>query len=88
MRLEPFSALYFLKQNKAKYILLMFMIFLWVGGYLGELYISNPMDNWRSYLQYFHPKALTGLILCNVMVLLPLIVTRWRQLLRADNCEY
>ncbi|MCH5339085.1 MAG: ABC transporter permease [Acetatifactor sp.] len=53
MRLKPFSSLYFIRENKARCILLMFMIFLGFGDYLGGLYVTNPLDNWECYLQYF-----------------------------------
>ena len=52
MRLKPFSPLYFIRENKARCILLMFMIFLGFGDYLGGLYVTNPLDNWECYLQY------------------------------------
>ena len=53
MRFKPFSPLYFIRENKSRCILLMFMIFLGFGGYLGGLYITNPLDNWKCYLGYF-----------------------------------
>ena len=53
MRLKPFSPLYFIRENKARCILLMFMIFLGFGDYLGGLYVTNPLDNWECHLQYF-----------------------------------
>lgn len=53
MRLKPFSPLYFIKENKARCILLMFMIFLGFGDYLGGLYVTNPLDNWKCFLSYF-----------------------------------
>ena len=61
--MKPFSPLYFIKENKARCILLMFMIFLSYGIYLGGLYITNPMDNWKVPLAYYeqiacvHPAA-------------------------------
>lgn len=39
-------------------------------------------------LAYYHPLALFGMLLCNVLVLLLLIVTKSRQLLRADIYSY
>lgn len=44
--MTPLSPLYFIKQNKARCILLMFMIFLSFGAYLGGLYIYTPQQNW------------------------------------------
>ena len=60
------------------------------GVFFSGLYLFNnlvlyPMG---KYLRYFHPMALLGLVLCNLAVLLPLMVTRSRQMLRADICEY
>lgn len=52
MSLRPFSPLYFIRENKARCFLLMFMIFLGFGCYLGGLYMSNPSDNWERYFQY------------------------------------
>lgn len=53
MKLRPFSPLYFIRENKVRCFLLIFMIFLGFGGYLGGLYISNPIDNWKCFLRYF-----------------------------------
>lgn len=39
-------------------------------------------------LFYYHPIALSGMLFCNLMVLIPLLVTRSWQLLRADICTY
>lgn len=50
--MKPFSPLYFIKENKLRCILLMFMIFLSYGVYLGGLYASNPMDNWEIPISY------------------------------------
>lgn len=43
--MNPFSPLYFIKENKARCLLLMFMIFLSWGVYLGGLYATNPRHN-------------------------------------------
>lgn len=45
--MKSFSPLYFIKQNKSRCILLMFMIFLSFGAYLGGLYIYTPQENWE-----------------------------------------
>lgn len=45
--MRPFSPLYYIRENKTKCILLMIMVFLSFGVYLGGLYVSNPLDNWR-----------------------------------------
>ena len=51
--MKPFSPLYFIRQNKSRCILLMLMIFLSYGVYLGGLYVSNPGDNWSLYIDYY-----------------------------------
>ena len=54
------------------------------------LYLFNNMVLYPEgkYLRYFNPLALTGLAVCNITVLIPLVVTRCRQMLKADICEY
>lgn len=37
---------------------------------------------------YYHPVALFGMLLCNLLVVIPLILTRSRKLIKADVCEY
>lgn len=39
-------------------------------------------------LFYYHPIALWGMLFCNLLVLIPLLVTRSRKLLQADICDY
>lgn len=73
-------------------LLWMDFISLVIGGgifFLG-LYLFNNLMLYPAglYLRYFHPTALFGLVLCNVTILLPLIATRCRQILKADICEY
>lgn len=67
-------------------------ITLLLGGaiFFLALYLLNNLVLYPAgkYLNYFHPLALTGLLLCNVTILVPLIITRCRQLLRADISEY
>lgn len=60
------------------------------GIFFLALYLFNNLVLYPAgkYLNHFHPLALTGLLLCNVTILVPLIVTRCRQLLKADICEY
>ena len=60
------------------------------GIFFLALYLFNNLVLYPAgkYLNYFHPLALFGLVLCNVTILVPLIVTRCRQLLKADICEY
>lgn len=60
-------------------------ILFFLGLYLFNHLVLYPTG---KYLQYVHPTAILGLILCNITVLVPLIVTRYRQLLKADICEY
>lgn len=52
--MKPFSPLYFIRENKARCILLMAMLFLSFGVYLGGLYVTNPLDNWKSVIEYFN----------------------------------
>lgn len=73
-------------------LLCMDAIALTIGGcvfFLG-LYLFNNLVLYPvgKYLRYFHPMALFGLLLCNLAVIIPLIVTRCRQMLKADICEY
>lgn len=75
-----------------KELLCMDAFVLVVGGavfFLG-LYLFNNLVLYPvgKYLRYFHPAAVFGFVLCNLAVLLPLMVTRSRQMLRADICEY
>lgn len=51
--MRPFSPLYYIKENKMRCFLLMFMIFLGFGVYLGGLYVSNPLDNWQLAFAYY-----------------------------------
>lgn len=51
--MKPFSPLYFIKENKSRCILLMFMIFLSYAAYFGGLYVSNPMDNFELAISYY-----------------------------------
>lgn len=50
--MNPFSPLCFIRENKTKCILLMFMMFLGYTAYFGGLYISNPLDNWKIHFKY------------------------------------
>lgn len=51
--MKPFSALYFIRENKKKSLLLMVMIVLSFGVYVGGLYITNPYDNWHTPMAYY-----------------------------------
>ena len=63
--MSPFSAWYFIKENKVRCCTLVFMFFLGFGAYLAGLYVTNPRDNWNMlvdrYDQYVYafPKAKT-----------------------------
>lgn len=50
--MNPFSPLYFIRQNKLKCILLMFMLFLGYGAYLGGLYVSEPINTFALTCEY------------------------------------
>ena len=54
------------------------------------LYLFNHLVLYPAgkYLRYFHPLALFCALLCNLAVLLPLMITRSRQMLKADMCDY
>lgn len=39
-------------------------------------------------MEYYHPLAFTGMMLCNLMILLPLMISRSRQMIKSDICEY
>lgn len=73
-------------------LLCMDAIALAAGGavFFSGLYLFNNLALYPAgkYLRYYHPMALFGLVLCNLAVIIPLIVTRARQMLRADICEY
>lgn len=73
-------------------LLVMDMIALVLGAganmlflYLYNAFVLYPVG---KYLRYFHPVALLGLVVCNVTVIVPLVVTRCRSLMRADICDY
>ncbi|MDE6626728.1 MAG: ABC transporter permease [Lachnospiraceae bacterium] len=73
-------------------LLVMDMIALVLGAgvsmlflYLYNNFVLYPVG---KYLRYFHPIALLGLLVCNVTVVVPLMVTRCKSLTRADICDY
>lgn len=51
--MKPFSAIYFIKENKKRCFLLMCMIFFSFGVYLAGLYVTNPLDNWKTGIDYY-----------------------------------
>jgi len=54
------------------------------------LYLFNNIVLYPDglYLEYFHPLAISGVVICNLLSLLPLILFRIRQIKKADICEY
>ncbi len=54
------------------------------------LYLFNNIVLYPDglYLEYFHPLAFAGVIICNLLSLLPLIFFRIKQIKKADICEY
>ena len=54
------------------------------------LYLFNNLVLYPDglYLRYFNSTALIYMVLCNVIIIVPLIVTRCRQMLKTDICEY
>jgi len=73
-------------------ILFMDVIVLIVGGgiFFLALYLFNELVLASSglYLVYTAPIAVIALVLCNLMTVIPLILTRSRVLLKADICNY
>lgn len=55
--MKPFSAMYFIRENKTRCILLIFMLFLGYVAYLGGLYVTNPGDNWELPIAYYRRLA-------------------------------
>lgn len=53
MMMKPFSAIYFIRENKTRCVLLIFMLFLSYVAYLGGLYVTNPRDNWELPIAYY-----------------------------------
>ncbi len=60
-------------------------VFFFLGLYLFNHLVLYPAG---KYLDYFNNVAFFGQALCNVIILVPLIFTRCRQMHRADICEY
>jgi len=60
-------------------------VFFFLGVYLFNHLVLYPAG---KYLDYFNNIALVGLAICNVIILVPLMITRCRQMHRADICEY
>lgn len=60
-------------------------VLFFLGLYLFNHLVLYPVG---KYLDYFNNVALFGLVLCNVIILVPLIITRCRQMHRADICEF
>lgn len=54
------------------------------------LYLFNNIVLYPDgiYIEYFHPLAIAGVIICNLLSLLPLILFRVKQIKKADICEY
>ena len=51
--MKPFSAMYFVRENRTRCFLLIFMLFLGYVAYLGGLYVTNPRDNWELPVAYY-----------------------------------
>ncbi len=73
-------------------ILVMDLIGLLIGGIvcITALYLLNSLYFHPSgrHIFYYHPISLIGMLVCNGVVLIPLIFTRSRQLMRADICTF
>ncbi len=59
--MNPFSAWYYIKENKKRSILLIAMIFLSFGVYIGGLYVTNPYDNWIPHINTYKKVVSVGL---------------------------
>lgn len=60
-------------------------VFFFLGLYLLNHLVLYPVG---KYLDYFNEVAFFGLLLCNIIILVPLMITRCRQMHKADICEY
>lgn len=60
--MKPFSPLYYIKENKLKCILLMFMLFLGYGAYLGGLYVASPLESFDLICDYYDRLAQFDLV--------------------------
>ncbi len=67
-------------------------IALLVGGvvFLIVLYLCNELLLYPQglYMKYFSVEALLGLVICNIVILIPLILSRCRQIRKIDVCNY
>lgn len=65
---------------------------LFIGGviFFIALYLCNNLWLYPigKYFCYYHPVALLGLLLCNVIVVVPLIYFQTKRLIKADICEF
>ena len=52
------------------------------------LYLFNNLVLYPDglYLRYFNSTALIYMVLCNVIIIVPLIITRCRQMIKMDVC--
>lgn len=73
-------------------ILVMDLIGILIGGIIciTALYLLNRLYFQPSgrYIFYYHPVSLIGMVVCNAVVLIPLIFTRSRQMMKADICSF
>lgn len=60
-------------------------ILFFVGLYLLNHLVLEPNG---QYLRYFHPVAIIGLLLCNVLIFLPMFLFRLRWVKKLDICAY
>lgn len=52
--MNPYSPIYFIRENWKRCLILIIMMTLGYGIYLGGLLITNPMDNWKCPLDYYN----------------------------------
>ena len=73
-------------------LLLIDAIALFMGGVITILFIylfnNIVLLPDGKFLEYFHPLAVIGVLICNLLSLFPLVLFRVRQIKKADICEY
>lgn len=60
-------------------------VIFFLGLYLLNHLVLYPVG---KYLDYYNKVALLGFAICNIIILVPLILTRCRQMHKADICAY
>lgn len=58
--MKPYSAFYYVKENRKRSLLLMLMIILSFGVYVGGLYVTNPYDSWQPHIETYEKIVSVG----------------------------